>query len=483
MNYTNVNIKSGDKSFKYIVEYLEEDIKISSDVKTKYFYNDTSLFFYNELESNVLSNKNTWKDIKEKDTKTYNDTAILPNITNLSTFNLYFPRYSVDTYVKNVHYVLTINTWVNGVCIYLGSYLINRRNAIAPSTGVKKFLNDEYYEYVSVNTLNPLHLNYSDEWSQFRQVFCGEKIEDGLQKNNSASNINITITPVKLIDGVWIKLDEYDSSQSVIPISNEKNYLTANLKFNNVGGKPEFNCGITFNPVYNGDFELYLNETYQIFGNVDLKYCFVIGDKENPYKYKEITKNNFETSAIFELNDFVFDSWSDFIEGMYAQVYFIVQKNDNDIIVISSNKVFITQEEFKYFMNEKIRTVNLNDLDMELKSFDVVNVIENKVVSVERPNDYKSNIVKPIFVKVQDAGVIRLHRSVTENISINLDAYKNKVNAFVLKIGDMNFYEIGRINSGIIFKVIGTNLPDVDGFYYILNENGELVTTGKYSIV
>jgi hypothetical protein len=235
--------------------------------------------------------------------------------------------------------------------------------------------------------------------------------------------------------------------------------------------------------VYNGDFELYLNETYQIFGNVDLKYCFVIGDKENPYKYKEITKNNFETSAIFELNDFVFDSWSDFIEGMYAQVYFIVQKNDNDIIVISSNKVFITQEEFKYFMNEKIRTVNLNDLDMELKSFDVVNVIENKVVSVERPNDYKSNIVKPIFVKVQDAGAIRLHRSVTENISINLDAYKNKVNAFVLKIGDMNFYEIGRINSGIIFKVIGTNLPDVDGFYYILNENGELVTTGKYSIV
>ena len=344
MNYTNVNIKSGDKSFKYIVEYLEEDIKISSDIKTKYFYNDTSLFFYNELESNVLSNKNTWKDIKEKDTKTYNDTAILPNITNLSTFNLYFPRYSVDTYVKNVHYVLTINTWVNGVCIYLGSYLINRRNAIAPSTGVKKFLNDEYYEYVSVNTLNPLHLNYSDEWAQFRQVFCGEKIEDGLQKNNSASNINITITPVKMIDGVWIKLDEYDSSQSVIPISNEKNYLTANLKFNNIGGKPEFNCGITFNPVYNGDFELYLNETYQIFGNVDLKYCFVIGDKENPYKYKEITKNNFETSAIFELSDFVFDSWTDFIEGMYAQVYFIVQKNDNDIIVISSNKVFITQE-------------------------------------------------------------------------------------------------------------------------------------------
>jgi hypothetical protein len=47
----------------------------------------------------------------------------------------------------------------------------------------------------------------------------------------------------------------------------------------------------------------------------------------------------------------------------------------------------------------------------------------------------------------------------------------------------MNFYEIGRINSGIIFKVIGTNLPAIDGIYYILNGEGELVTTGKYSIV
>jgi hypothetical protein len=33
MNYTNVNIKSGDKSFKYIVEYLEENKKSSSIAK------------------------------------------------------------------------------------------------------------------------------------------------------------------------------------------------------------------------------------------------------------------------------------------------------------------------------------------------------------------------------------------------------------------------------------------------------------------
>ena len=120
---------------------------------------------------------------------------------------------------------------------------------------------------------------------------------------------------------------------------------------------------------------------------------------------------------------------------------------------------------------------------MNTNSFNVVNVIENKIVTLERPNEYKSNIVKPIFVKVQDADSIRIHKSVTENICINLDAYKNKVDSFVLKIGDTNFYEIGRINSGIIFKVIGTNVQLDNGIYYILNNDGELVTTGKFTTI
>ena len=96
--------------------------------------------------------------------------------------------------------------------------------------------------------------------------------------------------------------------------------------------------------------------------------------------------------------------------------------------------------------------------------------------------DYKANIVKPVFVKVQEADSISLHRSVIENIVINLDKYKNKVDAFILKIGDANYYEIGRINTGIIFKIVGTSLPQENGLYYILNEDGELVTTGKYTI-
>ena len=215
-----------------------------------------------------------------------------------------------------------------------------------------------------------------------------------------------------------------------------------------------------------------------------MKYCFYIGDKEDPYKYIEKEFDNPVNSVNFNIEEFEFDSWQDYLDGLYANVFVIFQRNNEDILVLTSNKVFITKEEFKYFIKQQIRNVNLQNINMKLNNYNVVNVIENKIVTVERPNDYKANIVKPIFVKTQENDSIRLYRSVTQNISLNLDAYKNKVDSFILKIGDMNFYEIGRINSGIIFKVIGVNLPEQNnGDYFILNNDGELVTNGKYVIV
>ena len=486
MNYTNINIKSGDKTFKYIVEYFDDpSVKMQS---LKYFDNEFGYFFFDEEQQNVLHQKNYWTDIAKKQAK---ESDVFPSTYNISSFDLYFPRYSVDTYQKNVYYVLTLNTWINDVCVFLGSYLIDRRNAVASSKGVRKFLNDEYYEYIRVNTVDPFYLIYGDEWKDFRVNFCGEDDVEGVQKNNTASNINVTLTPVKLVDGIWIKLDGYDSSQSAIVLNNDNdsNYFTPKLQLDNSDGFPKFSCDLTFNEVYDGDLENYLLETYQIAvdENFKIKYCFVIGDKENPYKYVEHVYDNAQSHSDFTLNEFVFDSWNEYIEGMYANVFVIIQKSDEDILVLTSNRVFITQEEFKYFMKMsegvlEIRQVNLDSLNMEVNNYKVVNVIENKIVSVERPSDYRSNIYKPIFVKVQETDSIRLHSAVTENIVINLDAYKNKVNSFILKVGDTNYYEIGRINSGIVFKVVGNSLPSEDGIYYILNEDGELVTSGKYTI-
>ena len=489
MNYTNINIKSNNRTFKYIVEYFDDPGVQMKPLK--YFKNEYGYFFFDEDQQNVLHEKNYWTEIGKGETY---ESDTFPHTYNISSFDLYFPRFSVDTYQTGVYYILTVNTWINDTCVFLGSYLIDRNEAVASSQGVRRFLNDEYYEYVRVNTVDPFYLNYGDEWKDFRIVFCGE---DDEQKNNTASNINITLTPVKKVDGIWIKLDEYDSYQSAIVINNneDSNYLTPKLMLENGDGNPKFYCGLVFNDVYENNFEDYLRETYQITvdENFKIKYGFVIGDKDNPYKYTEHVFDYAESGTSFELDEFVFDSWNDYVDGMYAQVYVILQKHDEDILVLISNQVYITQEEFKYFMRmpegeilendiREIRKVDLDSLDMDVNKYNVVNVIENKIVSVERPSDYKANIIKPVFIKVQDADSIRLHRSVTENIVINLDAYKNKVKAFILKIGDTNYYEIGRVNSGIIFKVVGSSLPEENGNYYIVNDDGELVTTGKYVI-
>lgn len=489
MNYTNLNIKANDETFKYIVEYFND--KNTKTNELKYYTNEFGIFFLMDGQNNILYQKNFWKNIDKNDVK--DDASNLPSTYNTSVFNLYFPRYSVDLYEKNIYYTISLNVWINGVPVYLGSFLIDRKDSLAPNNGNKKFLNDEYYEYVSIETINPFDIIYSDDWKNFRKYYCGEEEIDGLQKNNSVSNINITLSAIKKIDDVFVKLDNYDNTQSVLVLNNENNNdLSANLSFNILDGVPTFNCKILFNSVYNGNLKDYLKETYQIdfFEDeyngeiIKSKYCFVIGDKNNPYKYNEKEYDNLPTTCDFDvMQDFIFNSWDDFVEGMYAQVYFIIQKNNEDILVMLSNKIYITQEIFKYLMDENIRKINLENIDMNTNNFNIVNVIENKIVTLERPNEYKSNIVKPVFVKVQEVDNIRIHKSVTENICINLDAYKNKVSSFILKIGDNNFYEIGRINSGIVFKVIGTNIQLDNGYYYILNNEGELVTTGKFTAI
>jgi hypothetical protein len=139
---------------------------------------------------------------------------------------------------------------------------------------------------------------------------------------------------------------------------------------------------------------------------------------------------------------------------------------------------------FSQFINggsEKIIDVK----DMNINKYNVVNKIENKIFQIERPNDSKDNIMQPVFFRVKETEVLTIHPAVTENICINLDDYKSKVKNFVLQIEDCRFEQIGSNNYGILFKVIGNRLPTgaTSGIYYILNENLELVTTGKYNYI
>jgi hypothetical protein len=115
----------------------------------------------------------------------------------------------------------------------------------------------------------------------------------------------------------------------------------------------------------------------------------------------------------------------------------------------------------------------------------LVNKVENKIVQLERPDKSKTNIIQPVFFRVNDTELLTIHSAVTENVCVNLDDYKSKVDTFYLQIEKCIFNQIGANQYGIIFKVVGASLPNEtpEGTYYILNEDYELVTTGKYKYV
>ena len=123
--------------------------------------------------------------------------------------------------------------------------------------------------------------------------------------------------------------------------------------------------------------------------------------------------------------------------------------------------------------------------DMIFNTYNVVNKIENKIIQIDRPNESKANMIQPVFFRVKDTEVLTLHPNVTENISINLDDYKSKVDKFTLMICDCKYNQIGANSYGILFKVTANTIPaDVNsGVYYILDDNKELVTSGRFACV
>jgi hypothetical protein len=129
-----------------------------------------------------------------------------------------------------------------------------------------------------------------------------------------------------------------------------------------------------------------------------------------------------------------------------------------------------------------INKVYLEALDMNNYTINAVNKIQHNIIQLDSPSDYKANIIKPIFFRSRELAKLIVHPAVTEYVCINLDQYKSKVDVFMLKIEDTIFVEYGRNPSGIVFKIVGNNLPNkiTSGVYYVLNQDEELVTTGQY---
>ena len=218
-------------------------------------------------------------------------------------------------------------------------------------------------------------------------------------------------------------------------------------------------------------------------------------DEENTENDEKHFKNeNFIYDFSFSLNDMI-DSWNQLNDILVVRARFIDKRLNN---IITGNPVVINKEWFKYFINDtldnNIRFDKVNHL-ITNKFMDIskgYNFIDNINCTITEENNLNNisslnnNIIntkliyKPIFYKVQDLQNIRIRQGVTQNIGVNLGNFLNKVSTFILNIGDQTIKESSRNDVFVIFTINANNIEDNSGYYNIMNENFEYISSGNY---
>ena len=158
--FTNINILGNDHVYNYIVEY-KKDPQEYIEREFNYIQNYDTISFWNG-SAGLVKNHNRWEEAQGVLSNEY-----IPTIYKKSIINLYFPDFSVDTYERGVKYALSINVWIGGKCVVLGSVILDRYDALACDK-IKNFSDTNYYEKIALDIIDPYDLLYSDNWKDFR---------------------------------------------------------------------------------------------------------------------------------------------------------------------------------------------------------------------------------------------------------------------------------------------------------------------------
>ena len=474
---TTININGDGKVFKYVIEALPSDnVWVNDNQQFEYIRHANNIHILNSDISYVRYSSNWGNKAEYIENMSAYDTTLcgyskIPEYVKTIKVRIYFPAFSPDVYNPATKYMLTINTWLNGYYIDLGSYVISRVDTLAVDHE-KKFNDDRYFEYYEFEIADPKAIMLDDEWDAFRKTVC-HNVDNNEVILGNESIINFVLHPVEYSNNTYIQDKHYYGGQNSINISNVEDYFRLNIskEFNENGFGIKYDVGFKS---YYDDIDNFLNQHYKI-SNPTYEYRVVAIDKNNYNSecFSTVVKNNH--SGVFdkyELSDYVnygqsehfnlFDSWNNWRPGIvFIAVLSIKHDGLESPIVILSNEIPITQDIFKYLLIDNeydVTYINLDELT-EMKQYNIsaVNKIINKVIQVDKPNDSKANIIQPIFFKSQDINNIIIHPEVTENICINLDRYKSKVNNFILRIEGVHFKQISSITQGIVFKIIGNS--------------------------
>lgn len=524
-----INILHGNQQLHYMVELLDVGLTDTTHGVYSYRYTNEGMQFIRNKQvltdnntiniHNVVRDINTWMIIDDAGSNLY-----IPTNIKQRKLSVYIPRYSMESFydaefggeteltLSGIKYIISAYTFVAGVKVILGSYIFDLASAIACPTKTH-FKADDYQMRVDFEIVDPIELTYDDNWIPFRHNIC----EEPLQVNNSGSVVGIDLEPVILSDDgtYYMRSSEFMGGIISIPFQKKTtDFLHTNLEFDG-----DARITINFNEVYGDDFELYLAETYGMWctdenGNYIIDedtgeyipkdmcvvYELVIRDKENIFDYHNIITGPINTH-IFLKPDIQKD-WNWYKSGLIMQgsieVFDVTDIEPDDMnldylrshlipfINELSNEIPLNINQYRFLVpvNEEFgeQRINLHTVNMIEYNVDVVNKINKQIVNIKRPEDYKANIIKPVFIRTNPIENIILYPVVTSNISINLHKYMSSVEIFYIRIEGVDFIEIDRQNGNVIFQIAGNLLPNetTEGTIYILNQDFELVTTGHY---
>lgn len=504
---TNINIQRGRQKLKYGVEYIDNQWKTDltfAEWQTVADLDTDTFQFVISAAHNCSRTVNTWSDCIYG----YGTTADMPQEIDVSSFYIYFPQHSVETYDNNNYYIAEFTTFVNGDKIVLGCFLIDRRDAIA-YPGIKMIGGERYYEYVQVKVPDPWNIAYSDEWAAFRQNVCGEP--SGI--NNTGSLISIEMHPVFWNGEQWERHKDFIGGSNTLLISDKiTDYLAPVLSYDTSDSNLEPSVWVKFkyNDTYS-NLDEYIRETYQIEGHVDARTSVILHDGEYVYNMWMFsgTADAHRLDLTSEDQIIKFDAWKSTDEdgniinnwrpGLMFTAYLSIYNDGEPAVTVTSNNLPLTMDNFASLISRPSSvppSFDLEDMDSKglfditingesMTEVNIVNKINKNIVSIQRPDAHRNSVARPVFVKVKDNGSdIQIHPGVTENIGINLQKYKSQVKLFTIKVAGVEFPEVGRIGANVVFKLNAGSLPeDISaGLYYILDDNKELVTFGNYTV-
>lgn len=497
----NINIITENQKFPFIIEYCGKQPESREKWATwsACTLNDDCIHLFSD-DIQWMRHNNNWYSAKDS----HKLDLCIPEIVDIAKLKLHIPSYNPSMFMKNLKYMLTINTWINGYKIDFGSYLLDPLDAIANTDGPLKNGNEEYVECVELEILEPFSIVYSDKWLDFREEVCDEPHGT----NDTGSLLAVSLYIVKETNDGYMIYPDCCGGITTINMSNETDYMNLNILPDKLDNRK-----LLFEVPFNSEYNDLLNYIYETYG-IETKEGAPHIDKNNGLFFEVMIKNKNsiivgprigysrescklefgKTTQYITIDNIMnaeggseikrfFSTWENFEEGWNICGALVVYDEEMEILYVLSNDLPITQELFSKYVDSSEKIIDLND--MKIESYNIIHKmpVENNVHINEVKSNSKSNIIQPVFFRVKTEETLTIHPNITENICINLNEYKNKVDRFSLQINNTIFNQIGANGYGIIFKIVGNKLPSntTSGIYYILNENLELVTSGKYN--